>query len=221
MKTFPLETKTGVTEKVSLKISPYPDNGSLCIKLISWNEGYPEPFGDLTVNLPGTIPDYYAYIDTDSMPELEEFVVTNGLGTFTGFEKKDRYGIYPLYSFNKEILKELCPEGMALYEEQISHNEREKIYREVLREYRLQDAERQVMIHYFGDEYEDHKLNETEFNKNDLEDLVDRFEVDRNIAENDNWQALIKNYVAERSFGNFVTELSQRDTERDLDTRGR
>lgn len=213
MKTFPLETKIGVTENVSLQVSPYPDNGCLCIKLITWNEGYPEPFGYLTVNLPGSIPDYYAYIDTDSMPEFEEFVVTNGLGTFTGFEKKDRYGVYPLYSFNKDLLKELCPEGMTLYENQLNHNEREKIYREVLREYRLQDAERQVLIQYFGDEYEGHKLNETGLNKNDLEAIVDRFVVDCNIAENDNWQSLIRNYVTERNFGNFVTELLQREPE--------
>ena len=42
------KTQWGSTEKVTIDINSYLNNGCLYIGLVSHEEGYPEPFGDLT-----------------------------------------------------------------------------------------------------------------------------------------------------------------------------
>ena len=64
-------------------------------------------------------PDYCGYIDTNDMPEIEKFLTENDIGQFTGFMGYSGFCSYPMYSFNAEKLRELCPEGMAQYEASI------------------------------------------------------------------------------------------------------
>lgn len=100
---------------VSLEINSYLNNGCMYIGLVMQGE-YPEPYGDLTVNLVEKVPDYCGYVDLNNMPELEEFIDKNNLGEFTGLTQKSGFCEYPLYHFNAERLRELCPEGMKAYE---------------------------------------------------------------------------------------------------------
>lgn len=111
--------RVGGTRKVELEISTYQNNDSLYIGLNFAGEEYPEWYGDVTVNLGGKVPDYCAYVDINNIPDLERFIEENEMGDFTGLTGRSGFCEYPLYLFNPEKLRELCPEGMAVYERSI------------------------------------------------------------------------------------------------------
>ena len=105
---------------VALWIEHYcDDNGAiyigLCSDIDSEEEGDLEPFGDLTVNLLGTVPAFYGYLDVNNLPGIDVFVTENQIGEFTGKVYQSGYCTYPLYKFSEERLKELCPEGFEEY----------------------------------------------------------------------------------------------------------
>ena len=87
--------------------------------MVSHEEGNTEPYGDLTITLDGKVPDYCAYVDLNNMPELEKFIEENHMGEFSGLVKQSGFSQYPLYMFDAEKLRELCPEGMKMYEDSI------------------------------------------------------------------------------------------------------
>ena len=76
---------TGETQ-VTFDIQQYMNNRAMFIGLMCNEDGYEEPFGDVTVNLSVAAPNYCEY---------------------------------PLYLFNVDKLRELCPEGMSMYEANI------------------------------------------------------------------------------------------------------
>lgn len=115
-KMMKLHSRFGDDYEVSLEISRYLNNGCIYIGLVRDEDGFPEPYGDLTVNLEGRVPDYCGYVDLNNMPELERFVEENDLGEFTGLVKRSGYCEYPLYLFNADKLREMCPDGMQVYE---------------------------------------------------------------------------------------------------------
>ncbi len=116
--TLELETRFGTTENVTLTVNTYMDNKSLYVGMTTVEDGFPEPYGDVTVNLLGSVPPYCAFVDTNNMPELEDFLVKNGIAEFTGLEQKSGYCTYPLYLFDMEKMRRLCPDGMAAYEQE-------------------------------------------------------------------------------------------------------
>lgn len=111
-----LKTQFGTTEQVSLEINTYLNNGNMYIGLTSMGDEYPEPYGDVTVNLGVEVPDFCGYVDTNNMPELEQFLIDNDIGEFTGLCQRSGFCVYPLYMFNVDKLRELCPDGMEVYE---------------------------------------------------------------------------------------------------------
>ncbi len=115
--TLELETKFGTTENVTLTVNTYVDNNSLYVGMTTEEDGFPEPYGDVTVNLLSSVPPYCAFVDTNNMPELEDFLVKNGIAEFTGIEQRSGYCSYPLYLFSAEKMRGLCPDGMAAYEQ--------------------------------------------------------------------------------------------------------
>lgn len=103
---------------VTLEAGTYTADQSLHVWLMEEGDAGPEPYGDVTVNLAGPVPPYCAYVDTNNMPELENFLVENKLAEFTGLEHDCGFCSYPLYMFNAERLRGLCPDGMAAYEQE-------------------------------------------------------------------------------------------------------
>lgn len=67
------KTQWGNTEQVQLEINQYVNNGCLYIGLVSWEDDFPEPYGNVTVNLNVKVPDYCGYVDTNNMPGLQNF----------------------------------------------------------------------------------------------------------------------------------------------------
>ena len=118
-RTLELQTQWGTTEKVQLEISNYMNNNGLYIGLSAVGGEYPESYGDVTVNLDSKAPDYCSYVDTTNMPELKNFIKDHDLGEFTGLSKRSGFCEFPLYMFNPDKLRELCPDGMATYENSI------------------------------------------------------------------------------------------------------
>lgn len=116
--TLELKTQFGTTENVTLTVNTYGNNNSLYVGMTTVEDGFPEPYGDVTVNLLSSVPPYCAFVDTNNMPELEEFLVKNGIAGFTGLMQKSGYCSYPLYQFNAEKMRGLCPDGMAAYEQE-------------------------------------------------------------------------------------------------------
>lgn len=115
-----LKLHSGATEQVTLFVSTYANNKSLFVGMTTMEDGVPEPYCDVTVNLLETLPPYCAFVDTNNMPELEDFLVKNGLAEYTGLEQRSGYCTYPLYRFDTERMRELCGDGILDYEQQNS-----------------------------------------------------------------------------------------------------
>lgn len=125
-KQLELEDIFGNPLTVELEIQCYANNGCMYIGLIEIGGDYPEHYGDMTVNLDGKCPDYCGYVDTNHMPQVEEFIRKNELGEFTGLTKQSGFCTYPLYMFNVDKLREMCPEGMEYYEQSIGSDKRKE-----------------------------------------------------------------------------------------------
>lgn len=117
METLELDTQFGSIVQVSLTVSTYMNNNSLYVGMTTMEDGFREPYGNVTVNLPYPVPPYCAFVDTNNMPELEEFLVQNGIAEFTGLERQSGFVSFPLYLFHTEKLRELCPDGITEYEQ--------------------------------------------------------------------------------------------------------
>lgn len=89
-------TSGGKTKKVELEINYYVNNHCIYIGLMTGKGVNLESFADVTVNLDGKAPDYCGFCE------------------------------YPLYLFNVDKLRELCPGGMLVYEQGIGKGNREK-----------------------------------------------------------------------------------------------
>ena len=124
--TLELKTRLGTTENVTLTVNTYMDNNSLYVGMITAEDGFVEPYGDVTVNLLSSVPPYCAFVDTNNMPELENFLVKNGIAEFTGIQQRSGYCSYPLYLFDVEKMRELCPDGMAAYEQENGFDKKTK-----------------------------------------------------------------------------------------------
>ena len=59
--------------KMELQVSQYLNSGAIYLGLICEMDGFPEPYGDVTVNL-GTVPDYCGFLDVNNMEGIKEFV---------------------------------------------------------------------------------------------------------------------------------------------------
>lgn len=105
--------------EMELQISRYLNTGGIYVGLFTMEENFPEPYGDITVNL-GTVPDYCGFLDVNNLPGIAEFVEKNDLARPLNILLPSGFCCYPLYEFNKEKLRELCPEGMKEYEQAVA-----------------------------------------------------------------------------------------------------
>ena len=99
-----------------LAVNTYADD-SLYVGLMTSKKGCPESYGDVTVKLTESVPVCCAFVDINNMPELENFLVKNKIAEFTGFSRQSGFCNFPLYQFKADRLRELCPDGMAVYEQ--------------------------------------------------------------------------------------------------------
>lgn len=98
---------TGKDIEVTIKTGRY-GNDRLAVMLVCYEDGYPEPYGNLTVNLPEeSVPEGYAFIDTNNIPNAEQFIKEYSLGKPTGWYGHSGFCTYPLYRFNEDRLNEL------------------------------------------------------------------------------------------------------------------
>lgn len=98
-----------------LVVDNYVDGGGVYIGLWVNEDGYFEPWCDVTVNLPYSrlpLDDGEAYVDVNNCPELERFITENGLGESLHIIGSSGWCSYPLYRFNMdEVRKHLMGES--------------------------------------------------------------------------------------------------------------
>lgn len=76
--------KYGKIYSISLEVNSYMD-GNLAIQMYSWEDGYPEPWDFLTVNLEGKREKDCAFIDTNhNGQEILVWIIRNGLAVPAG-----------------------------------------------------------------------------------------------------------------------------------------
>lgn len=98
----------GKSYQVSLKKSTYLNNKNLYVGLDVWEDDYPEPWSDLTVNLDEICEPDCAFIDTNNNGDaIIKWIIENGIGELTGRMGFSGFCVYPEVRFKKEILDEI------------------------------------------------------------------------------------------------------------------
>jgi hypothetical protein len=106
MEKLNLKNMWGSEYEISIHTSNYANNGNLYIGMDCWedigNGEYPEPYGDLTVNLDIKCKPNCAFIDTNNNgKEIMDWLVANKLGKFTGkWHHNGGFCIYPEFEFD-------------------------------------------------------------------------------------------------------------------------
>lgn len=92
--------------KISFDIDKYSYTNNLYVGMICWDNEYPEPWGDLTVNLDCECDENCSYIDTnDNGNDIVDWLIENNLGELTGRKESSGFCTYPEFRFNIEELK--------------------------------------------------------------------------------------------------------------------
>ena len=106
MKTFEYKDQWGSVTRVRIVRGAYAD-GSLAVQALCGGEKGWEPYATLTVNLCDERNQNasYAYVDTNNLPTAPDFLVENGLATFTGLTRPSGFCAYPLYAFTSEFFE--------------------------------------------------------------------------------------------------------------------
>lgn len=106
-------------EKLFLRVDSYMNDDNLYIGLYHMEDGCPESFADLTVNLPfaplGGINE--AYIDHNFSKEKLRFTKQYKLGTIQPDTASSGYCIFQRVAFDLKKLAELDPEGTKRFME--------------------------------------------------------------------------------------------------------
>ncbi|WP_148509878.1 DUF4313 domain-containing protein [Hungatella hathewayi] len=114
MMTFPYE-KYGRIHPIQLQVVAYLD-GNLAIEMITWEDGCPEPWNTLTVNLSGQRQKNCAFIDTNNNGEdILSWIIRHGLAVPTGNMARSGFCTYPEYRFREDRLRDIDPEGYESY----------------------------------------------------------------------------------------------------------
>ena len=101
----------GSNHKITLNLGSYAENGNLYIGLVSWDEGFPEPWSDLTVNLSVPCKPNCAFIDTNNNGEqIIDWLIENGLGMETGKGRISGWRAYPQFEFDMDAVNKYVEE---------------------------------------------------------------------------------------------------------------
>ena len=106
MKTLTLN-KWGSAHQITFHIADYADNGNLYVGMICHDDGYPEPWSDLTVNLDIKCAHYCAFIDSNNNGrEIIRWLIENNIGYPTGRISTSGFCAYAEFCFNlNELMK--------------------------------------------------------------------------------------------------------------------
>lgn len=116
MKTLMMH-KYGKEHPMTFELASYAENGNLYVGLITHEEGYPEPWQNLTVNLSRRCEDNRAFIDTNNNGNaIVNWLLENNLGHLTGRMANSGFCTYPEFEFNMETLLQYVMEGDNEYE---------------------------------------------------------------------------------------------------------
>lgn len=115
MKTFEI-FKYSKKHPLSIKIGRY-ENGTIGIQSYTHEDGYPEPWSNLTVNLSIKTEAFSAFIDIENNgEELVDDLIKNNFGELTGrYVNIGEYN-FPEFKFNVNTLKEYDEDGAEEYE---------------------------------------------------------------------------------------------------------
>lgn len=101
-------------ETVSLHIGQYAYGERLYIGMTCYGEDGPEPFADMTVNIPAySVEPNEAFICGDISNDLLRFIKENKLGKVLPYKVRSGYGQYAAVAFDLEKLKEFDPVGVS------------------------------------------------------------------------------------------------------------
>lgn len=96
---------------VSFVTDKYTENGNLYIGIICWDEGYPEPWGDLTINVGYECDENCAYIDTNNNGQaVIDWLIENKLGRLTGKIVRRDFCICPEFEFDMDEVNKYLEE---------------------------------------------------------------------------------------------------------------
>ena len=102
----------GKTNEITFEIHEYANNGNLAIQMICWDEGFPEPYSMLTVNLDKKCRPNCAFIDINNNGyDIINWLVVNNLGRVTGSIRTSGWCTYPEFEFNMDELKKYVESG--------------------------------------------------------------------------------------------------------------
>ena len=97
--------KYGKDHPINFQLANYVDNGNLYIGMLTNEDGYPEQWQNLTVNLSVKCADDCAYIDINNNGnDIIGWLESNGLGHCTGNMMPSGWCVYPEFRFNMEAL---------------------------------------------------------------------------------------------------------------------
>lgn len=101
----------GSNHKITLDLDHYAENGNLYVGLVSWDEGFPEPWSDLTVNLSVPCKPNCAFIDTNNNGEqIIDWLIKNGLGKKTRRIGQSGWCTYPEFEFDMDAVNKYVEE---------------------------------------------------------------------------------------------------------------
>lgn len=96
----------GKDHPVTFVTSTYANNGNLRVDLVTYENGYPEPWSNLTVNI-SKCEENCAFIDVNNNGKaILDWLFENGLGSRTGGMERSGFVVYPEFKFNMDKLKE-------------------------------------------------------------------------------------------------------------------
>lgn len=96
----------GCNHPITFELNHYCENNNLHVGMFTWEEGWPEPWSTLTVNLSVKCRDNCAFIDVNNNgDDIIEWLISNNLGKLTGRTQLSGWCVYPEFEFNMEELQ--------------------------------------------------------------------------------------------------------------------
>lgn len=99
----------GRTYDTCIEIDSYLFGGGLYLQLCAMEDGFPEPYADITVNLEGYPTEgSRAFVDTNNFEQAVRLIEQYKLGVPTGRLGISGYCTYPEYLFDMNEIRKYC-----------------------------------------------------------------------------------------------------------------